>query len=363
MDVKGTFLHGEFEDSKVIYMKVPRGFENFYPDDVVLKLKKCIYRLKQAAMAFWRQLLLCMKSMEMVCSSADLCLYYKWGEDGLVLIVSWIDDNLIIGSKKAVEKAKKDSMERFDCKDCGDLEEYVGCKIVRIENSLKFTQPVLMQHYSNEFKLPTRSYKTPAQMGSVLVAGKKDEALSSSAMQKRYCSGTGKAMNAMQYSKPETYNTVPDLSCHMLEATQDHYKAMLHVLQCSVDTVEQGLVLKSNRKWDGSQNHKYIISGHLDSDYAKESKDRPRDSGHMVYLKGATTMFKSSTKRTVSLFTAEVETYAGVTCVQDMLYMKNVLESLRLKVKLPMVLEMDNQGAVYLANNWSVGGRTRQVDV
>ncbi len=32
-------------------------------------------------------------------------------------------------------------------------------------------------------------------------------------------------------------------------------------------------------------------------------------------------------------------------------YTKNVLESLGLKVKLPMVLEMDNQGAVYLANN------------
>ncbi len=52
MNVKGTFLHGEFEDGKIIYMKVPHGFEKFYLDDVVLKLKKCIYRLKQIAMAF-----------------------------------------------------------------------------------------------------------------------------------------------------------------------------------------------------------------------------------------------------------------------------------------------------------------------
>jgi hypothetical protein len=46
-----------------------------------------------------------------------------------------------------------------------------------------------------------------------------------------------------------------------------------------------------------------------------------------------------------------------------MLYMKNILKSLELKVKLPMVLEMDNQEAVYLANNCSVGGRTRHIDV
>ena len=28
-----------------------------------------------------------------------------------------------------------------------------------------------------------------------------------------------------------------------------------------------------------------------------------------------------------------------------------------------MILEIDNQGAVDLANNWSIGGRTRHVDV
>jgi hypothetical protein len=50
-------------------------------------------------------------------------------------------------------------MERFDCKDCGDIEEYVGCKIVRTKNSLKFTQPVLMQSYNDEFELPKKSYR------------------------------------------------------------------------------------------------------------------------------------------------------------------------------------------------------------
>jgi len=46
-----------------------------------------------------------------------------------------------------------------------------------------------------------------------------------------------------------------------------------------------------------------------------------------------------------------------------MLYVRHILESMGLKVKLPMIIEMDNMGAVDLANNWSVGGRTRHVDV
>jgi hypothetical protein len=38
-----------------------------------------------------------------------------------------------------------------------------------------------------------------------------------------------------------------------------------------------------------------------------------------------------------------------------------VLESIGLCVQKPMILWMDNKGAVDLANNWSSAGRTRHV--
>ena len=46
-----------------------------------------------------------------------------------------------------------------------------------------------------------------------------------------------------------------------------------------------------------------------------------------------------------------------------MMYAYCLLLSIGLKVKTPMILEMDNKGAVALANNWRVSGRTRHVDV
>ena len=52
---------------------------------------------------------------------------------------------------------------------------------------------------------------------------------------------------------------------------------------------------------------------------------------------------------------------AGVTCKYNMLYVMQVVQSLELKVKEPMLLEMDNSEAVDLANNWSVGGQTRHI--
>ena len=54
---------------------------------------------------------------------------------------------------------------------------------------------------------------------------------------------------------------------------------------------------------------------------------------------------------------------AAVTCAQDMMYAKNIIESLELEVELPMVLELGNREAVALINSWSVGGRTQHTGV
>ena len=45
-----------------------------------------------------------------------------------------------------------------------------------------------------------------------------------------------------------------------------------------------------------------------------------------------------------------------------MLYVKRVVESVGLAIELPMVLYMDNQAAVDLANGWSISGRTHHMD-
>ena len=76
VDVKGAFLHGEFEDGEIIGMKVPQGFKKHFPEGSVLLLKKYLHGLKQAAKAFWRQLLHAASAMGLKQSTADPCLNY-----------------------------------------------------------------------------------------------------------------------------------------------------------------------------------------------------------------------------------------------------------------------------------------------
>ena len=63
VDVNGAFLLGEFRENEHIYMKIPKGLEQFYSPDVLLYLRKTLYGVKNAAKAFWRLLFGIMNSM------------------------------------------------------------------------------------------------------------------------------------------------------------------------------------------------------------------------------------------------------------------------------------------------------------
>ena len=87
-------------------------------------------------------------------------------------------------------------------------------------------------------------------------------------------------------------------------------------------------------------------------------------SGYATFLNGAPVTAKSKMQDCVTLSVTEAELVAATNCVQDMIYTKKVLESVGLQVELPMILHVvDNKGAKDLVNNWSVGGRTRHMDV
>ena len=55
-------------------------------------------------------------------------------------------------------------------------------------------------------------------------------------------------------------------------------------------------------------------------------------------------MIRSATQKYVALLSAESEGNTAVQCAQDMIYTKNVLESLGLEIELPMVMHVDDKG-------------------
>ena len=73
--------------------------------------------------------------------------------------------------------------------------------------------------------------------------------------------------------------------------------------------------------------------------------------------------FHSITQKFVTLSVTEAKIAADVMVAQDMLYVYHLLDALKIKVELSMLLEIENSGAVDIANSGSVGGCTCHIDV
>jgi hypothetical protein len=365
LDVRGAFLNGIFEDGIVLYMHVPQGFEKYYPPNHLLKLLRTIYGLKQAAIAFWKEVQKAFLDMGYKRSKADPCLYYKWTELGLVAWVSWVDDFLIVGAKEAVMMAKEEMIKRFECDDVGELKEYVGCKVTfgKNDESLTLTQPVLLQSFVDEFSLPEGpNPETPAAPDTTLKPAEKQFLLPSSE-QTKYRSGVGKMLHMMRWSRPDTLNAVRELSRYMSGATRAHMDAMKRVMKYCCATPDQGLTLFPDQKWNGNREFQFTITGWSDSEYARDEESRRSVNGWSVFLNGAPVIMKSKMMNIVALSVTEAELSSATQCAQDMMFTMRIMESMGLSIHKPMKLYVDNKGAVDLANNWSVGGRTRHIEV
>ena len=362
-DVKGAFLLGEFDEKdQQIYIKVPEGFQKFYPKNSVLLLKRTLYGLKQAAREFYNVMIKIMKHMEYERTEVDPCLYHKWDENGLSIWFSWVDDLVHMGNKNIVgvgiDKLKK--VVLID--DVGDLKEYVGMKIEinQDENSMKLTQPVTVKSFRDEFELPSYEYKIPAAPGSVL---RNDDNYLDKDETTNFRKGVGKLLHVTRWTRPDTCNSVRDLTRRLKGPSEIHNVAMLRVMRFLDLTKEKGWTLKPSRVWDGmDKSFEFMIRGRSDSDHASCPDSRKSVSGYMVYLEDTMVAVKSNMQKRVALSSTEAELYAAVSCVQMMMYIKRILKSLSLQVKLPMVMETDNKGVVDLIDNWSIDGNTKHVE-
>jgi hypothetical protein len=257
-------------------------------------------------------------------------------------------------------------MDIFDVDDVGELKEFVGVKIDydKKNRKMKLTQPVLVQSFKDEFELPGgQPPELPAPPGEILLGSKDKRDNLPPNTQTYYRSGVGKLLHLVKWSRPDILNSVRELSRFMTAAVPKHLKAMLRVLKFVVCTADRGLILQPTGHWNGDPNFVFVISGEADAAYATNVEGRYSVSGHAVFLNNAPIKEKSKMQNCVTLSVTEAELVSGTECAQYMLRAYRVLHSLGLKVKLPMVLKIDNRGAVDLANNWSVSGRTRHMDV
>ena len=125
--------------------------------------------------------------------------------------------------------------------------------------------------------------------------------------------------------------------------------------------MERGLHIQPNMKWDGRKETPLIITGYSDATYQTCPDTCHGVSGCTTTLLGVAVITRSVMQQTVKLSVTEAELESAISTVQDMCFVKNILESMELTVQLPMILYVDNKAVEDIVNGWTVGGRTRHI--
>ena len=112
-----------------------------------------------------------MENMRHKQSMADSCMYFSRNKAGkLAIWLSWVDDNLLVGPPKLVKDEGKKLAKEVKIEDVDELKELVGHKIEidKTERSVKFTQPVMIQSFLDEFHAGEKKQVTTAELNTVL---------------------------------------------------------------------------------------------------------------------------------------------------------------------------------------------------
>jgi hypothetical protein len=130
MDVKMTFLNGDLEEN--VYMAQLKGFVVEEKERMGCRLKKSIYRLKQASRQWYLKFDRTIKNFVFKENIEDNCVYVKFKNRKYIFLILYVDDILLVNSDVSLLlETKKFSFSKFDMKDLGKASFVLGIEIHR----------------------------------------------------------------------------------------------------------------------------------------------------------------------------------------------------------------------------------------
>jgi hypothetical protein len=154
---------------------------------------------------------------------------------------------------------------------------------------------------------------------------------------------------------PEISNAVRNVTCHMSNPGEEHWKAMERLVGYVVSKGKDiGLVLRRPRN--------LVSISECDSDYAKDEGDRKSISGRVNTMGGMITNWSSKKQATVSLSSTEAEYQALSDCAQEAMFTSTLIFEIT-SISEKAIIYEDNQGAIHLVKNQQVSSRTKHIDV
>ena len=102
---------------------------------------------------------------------------------------------------------------------------------------------------------------------------------------------------------------------------------------------------------------------YTNSDYAGDKSTRISVTGYILFFMGIPIIWKSKSQKNITLSSSEAEYVTLSEAAKEIKFIYQLLLSIGMQVRLPIVVRVDNVGAIFMSENTSTSGQTKHIDI
>jgi hypothetical protein len=360
IDIKTAFLYSPVKEE--IYIQRPPGIN----DDIMppfMKLKKCLYGLKQAAHEWKAHVYKSFISIGFQQCKTDECVYIRRHNEDVIILAIHVDDILVASSSEKLRLwFNTELVKIYEITVNHPLDSYLGMSISRdrANKTIQVSQPGYIDRMIESYDFGCYSDPNPITPMAVehefdLQVDSKSRPLSSIEMDD-YMSKVGAVQYLTIKTRPDLTYAIGRCAMHLKDASENDMKAINRILRYIYHTKDIPL------QFGG------IVEGKLlsfvDASYASHS-DRKSHYGISIHYGASSGSIHTISKRTkvVALSSTEAEYIGLCEAAKVVAWARQFLAELGFEQNSPAVLFEDNQSAISMVNNGNDHGRTKHIDI
>nr|KYP62702.1 Copia protein [Cajanus cajan] len=239
---------------------------------------------------------------------------------------------------------------QFEMKDLGKLKYFLGIEVAYSKNGIFISQRKYVLDLLKETgKLGCRTSMVPIEQNHRI--GSEENAPVDKAQYQRL---VGKLIY-LSHTRPNIAYAVSVVSQFMHDPRERHMQAVDKILQYLKSSLGNGLLFK--------RKDTLTMKIYTDADYAGSITDRKSTSGYCVFLGDSLVMWRSKKQDRVSRSSEEAEFRVLAQGMCEGLWMKIILDDLKVKVDNLVQLYCDNKFVMSIAHNPVQHDRIKHIEI
>ncbi len=355
-DITQAFTYGKLDVE--LFCHPPSGYK--CPAGKILALNNALYGCIQASACFKKCYCdFLLKDGFKPMNGAET-IFKKQHNDSFVIASIFVDDSLNATNDSTYYRDFRKKFEKyFKVKTNDHIDVFLGIRVIvdKSKKSISLNQQHYIEACLQKFGLAScHGVCTPITERLSVQDQPETPDLK---IQSVYREMVGSLLYISSWTRPDIAFAVSELSRFVSNPGSKHLAAAKRVFRYLKETISDGIIYHPpllSTLSDGFPLN--ILWGYVDSDWAGCPDTRRSTSGFALMLNEAAVSWRSKRQPTVALSSAEAEYISGSSLVQEVIYLRKLLNNLGFPQQEPTVIFADNETCIAWSEG-SVGGSDR----